>query len=65
MNDVWKCPNGHINSFKVIEHSPDINCTVNEDAPCEECGIAFDDKTWASLGLEYDDWEDYDDHNTV
>lgn len=55
MNAVYKCPNGHVNSWRVTECSPDINCIDFEPEPCEECECEFDDKTWKFLDYEYDD----------
>lgn len=55
MNAVWKCPNGHLNSFKVTEYSPDINCIMADEQNCEECNVEFDDKTWEFIDYDYDD----------
>lgn len=55
MNDVWECPNGHVNSFKVTEYSPDINCVLSDMANCEECDIEFDANTWKWIEYSYED----------
>jgi hypothetical protein len=55
MNAVWKCPNGHLNSFGVTEYSPDINCILADETNCEECNVEFDDKTWKFVDYDYDD----------
>jgi len=60
MNACWTCPNGHANSFRVIENSPDINCIMADEGPCEECEIDFDPDTWKFVEYSYDepDWND-------
>jgi hypothetical protein len=55
VNVVYKCPNGHINSFRVTEHSPDINCLLFKENLCEECNFEFNDSTWEFIDYEYDD----------
>lgn len=55
MHAVWKCPNNHQNSFKVIEYSPEINLISADESVCEECGIKFNDRTWIFIFFEYDD----------
>lgn len=55
MNSVWTCPNGHVNSFRLTEYSPDINCVTFDEGPCEECGVEFDDKTWKFEEHNYDE----------
>ncbi len=56
MNAVWTCPNGHINSFRVTEYSPDINCIMADEDSCEECNCDFDPDTWKFEEYSYDDY---------
>lgn len=58
MQSAWECPNGHVNSFRVTEYSPDINYIDFEESNCEECNIEFNDSTWEALEYSYDD-EDF------
>lgn len=58
MNAVWKCPNGHLNSFRETENSPDIDCITYDEGPCEECNIEFDYDTWKFIDYSFDDDDD-------
>jgi len=59
MYECWQCPNGHSNGFQVTEYSPDIDCVLSDEAPCEECGIEFDADTWKFIEYGYDEPEDW------
>lgn len=55
MRSTWTCPNGHLNSFKCTEYSPDVNYVLFDEQPCEECGVEFDEPTWKFEEVTYDD----------
>ena len=57
MRSVWRCPDGHLMSFRLTEYSPDINFVRFDDEPCEECGVEFDDGLWKFIDMEDDDAE--------